>query len=338
MNPTIRDVAKLAGTSKSTVSRYLNGQAVKKRTQEALEAAIRELNFHPNVHARRLVTNQTNMIGVIVNDISNVFYSGILKGVETVAEANGYGCVYYSRTSGDRRESEFVKLLHEGQVDGLIFVSFKKRDAAEAEILQNADAPIVVIGDDGGNRALHSVDVDHEHGISELVHYLFALGHRKLGYISGPAEESPSVYRLEGFRKALAELGMETRKEWIAASDWTNEGGYKAMMTLLEAGGVTAVLSSNDEMAVGALTAMRDKNLTVPEDCSLVGYDDINIARWVYPPLTTVRQPFYEIGRLAAEGLLAKVRSDEAAEGARILLKPEIVIRESCRSLHPVTN
>jgi DNA-binding LacI/PurR family transcriptional regulator len=333
MNPTIRDVAKLAGMSKSTVSRYLNGQTVKKNTQDALEAAIRDLNFHPNIHARRLVMNQTNMIGVIVNDISNVFYSGILKGIETVAEANHYGCVYYSRTSGDRQESEFVKLLHEGQVDGLIFVSFKKRDGEDVKILESSAFPIVLIGDDGGNRALYSVDVNHGYGISELVRYLYGLGHRKLGYISGPAEESPSVYRLAGYRKAVAELGLEARDEWVVASDWTNEGGYRAMLKLIEAGGITAVLSSNDEMAVGALTAIRENNVTVPGDYSVVGYDDINIARWVYPPLTTVVQPFDKIGQKAAEGLLARIRADEGTEGTRILVKPEMVIRESCRAL-----
>jgi DNA-binding LacI/PurR family transcriptional regulator len=338
MSPTIRDVAKLAGTSKSTVSRYLNGHTVKQNTQKALEAAIRQLNFHPNVHARRLVMNQTKMIGIIVNDISNVFYSGILKGIESVAESNRYGCVYYSWAAGDRQESDFVRLLQEGQVDGLIFVSFKTRDGADLDRIRSSSFPMVLIGDDGGRDQLYSVDVDHSYGISELVRYVHRLGHRRLGYLSGPEQESPSVFRLAGYLQTLADHGLSYRKEWTVAADWTNEGGYRAMLTLMEAGEITAVLSSNDEMAVGALNAVREKGMTVPGDFSVAGYDDINIARWVYPPLTTVRQPFYAIGQKAAEGLLNKIEGAHYPAGSRFLLKPEIVIRESCRPLTTAAN
>jgi DNA-binding LacI/PurR family transcriptional regulator len=196
--------------------------------------------------------------------------------------------------------------------------------------MESASYPIVLVGDDGGKGTLYSVDVDHAYGMSELVKYLNRLGHRKLAYISGPELESPSVDRLSGYLRTLAELGLESREEWVVTSDWTNEGGYRAMLSLIETGEITAVLSSNDEMAVGAFHAAREKGLTLPGDFSITGYDDINIAKWVYPPLTTVRQPFYEIGKKAAEGLFGSIQGVESPEGLRFRLKPEIVIRESC--------
>ncbi|MBB6730426.1 substrate-binding domain-containing protein [Cohnella zeiphila] len=332
MGPTIHDVARMANTSKSTVSRYLNGQKVKKATQEALEKAIRELNFHRNANARRLVMDKTNTIGVVVDNISNIFYSGIIRGIEQVANRKGYSCIFYSWTSNFEREISFLNLLYEGQLDGMILVSFQKREKDDLQELLDSDCPVALVGDHGEMDGLFSVDVDNSAGVADIVRYLHGLGHRRIAYITGPDHAAANKYRLKGYRQTMAELGLEAKPEWVARSDWSNQGGYLAMKRLLETGGFTAVVASNDETAIGALRAVQEHGILVPKQLSLVGFDDITLSEWVYPSLTTVRQPFLEIGELAAEGLFRRIeaKETETPEPASHLLKPRLIVRDSC--------
>lgn len=332
MGPTIHDVARLANTSKSTVSRYLNGQKVKRATQEALDRAIEELNFHRNANARRLVMDKTNTIGVVVDNISNVFYSGIISGIETVAGRRGFNCIFYSWTSNYGSEREFLSLLYEGQVDGLILVSFQKRTPEDLAVFRDLQYPVALVGDHGEMDGLLSVDVDNAAGVEEIVQYLHGLGHREIAYIAGPPHAGASKYRHKGFLQTMESLGLAARPEWIVESDWSNQGGYEAMRELLGRQGFTAVVASNDETAIGALRAIQERGLSVPSRLSLVGFDDISISEWVFPSLTTVRQPFQEIGALAAEGLFRRIEGEDEDAGSRTfrLLKPRLIVRDSC--------
>jgi DNA-binding LacI/PurR family transcriptional regulator len=330
MGPTIHDVARLAGTSKSTVSRYLNGQKVKKETQEALERAIRELNFHRNANARRLVMSKTNTIGVIVDDISNIFYSGIIRGIEQVAKLKGYNCIFLSWTSNYNNEISFLNLLYEGQVDGLILVSFRKREPEDLMKIKETTYPVAIIGDHGEMDGLFSVDVDNAAGVADIVAYLHGLGHRRVAYIAGPAHAAANKYRLKGYRQAMERLGMTYNPDLVVESDWSNQGGYEAMKRLMAVRGFTAVIASNDETAIGALRAAQEQGWTVPEELSIVGFDDITISEWVYPSLTTVRQPFLEMGKQAAEGLFDKIEGTNRFSPVSRLLKPKLIIRDSC--------
>lgn len=329
MEPTIHDVAKLANTSKSTVSRYLNGYKVKQATQEAIEKAIAELNYHRNANARRLVMNKTYTIGIVVDDISNIFYSGIIKGIETVAGKNGYNCIFLSWTSNYDKEISFLNLLYEGQVDGLIMVSFRKRDPEDLMQIKEAQYPITLIGDHGELEGIFSVDVDNAAGIAEGIAYLHRNGHRHIAYISGPENMSATKYRYKGYRQALEEFGLIYNPDWVIESDWSNQSGYASMEKLMKMDEVTAVVASSDEVAIGALRAIQEHGKHVPGDISIVGFDDITVANWVYPALTTVRQPFREIGTMAAEGLFRKINRVEE-EARSYLLKPKLIIRDSC--------
>lgn len=333
MNPTIIDVAKLAKTSKSTVSRYLNGQSVKRETEESLKLAIKELNYHPNVNARRLVQNRTQVIGVVADDISNNFYAGILRGIEKVTNHHGYRCVYYSGTSNYQSELEFIDLIQEGQVDGLILLSFSKRPNELFEKIRDITMPIVLVGD-GGDDAGHvfSVDVDNEFGIKEVVRYLYRIGHRKMAFISGPDKLSATQYRTQGYVTALGQLDLEVNSSWIVRSDWSKEGGYRAMKELLNIGGFTSVIASNDETAIGALLCAHELGFRIPKDFSIVGFDDIEVSRWIYPTLTTVRQPLNQMGQKAAEGLIMKIEAKEGTE-QRLLIEPELIVRHSSMNL-----
>ncbi|WP_274652287.1 LacI family DNA-binding transcriptional regulator [Paenibacillus humicola] len=333
MGPTIHDVARLAGTSKSTVSRYLNGQKVKKATQEALEKAIKELNFHRNANARRLVLDRTNIIAVVVDNISNIFYSGIIRGIERVANMKGYNCIFLSWTSNYAEEISFLNLLYEGQVDGVILVSFQKRSVANLEQIRDSSYPVALVGDHGEMDNIFSVDVDNAAGVYEIVEYLHGLGHRKIAYITGPDHAAANKYRLKGYLQAMEALQLTYNADWIVESDWSNQGGYKAMKKLLETAGFTAVIGSNDETAIGALRAVQEYDHNVPKQMSIVGFDDITISEWVYPSLTTVRQPFQDIGMKAAEGLLQKIEGGGKGPADHFLLKPRLIIRDSCGKL-----
>lgn len=333
MNPTIKDVAKLAKTSKSTVSRYLNGHKVRRETEEALKKVIKELNYFPNINARRLVMNNTRVIGIVVDDIANNFYSGIFKGIEDMFNANGYQCVYYSRTSHYQGEFGFVDLARERQVDGLIIVSFLKRSQKFIEKIQKLSIPVALIGDSNQNEQVFSIDVNNEHGIREIIKYLHRIGHRKIAYITGPEEFSATHWREKGYKDTIKELGLSYDSSWIVPSDWTEAGGYSAMMKLLEFDGITAVIGSNDEVAIGALLSAREMGYKVPMDYSIVGFDDIAVARWVYPPLTSVKQPLYEIGEKVAEELVNQLKHGKAPTEKRILTEPQLVVRQSCINL-----
>jgi DNA-binding LacI/PurR family transcriptional regulator len=330
LTPTIHDVARLANTSKSTVSRFLNGQKVKEETKEALERAIKDLNYHRNANARRLVMNKTNVIAVVVDDISNIFYSGIINGIELVANRNGYNCVFLSWTSNYHDEISFLNMLYEGQVDGIILVSFRKRDMEDLMIIKDISYPVVLVGDSGDVNGIYAVDVDNSAGISEVVSYLYRIGHRKIAYISGPDHAAATRHRLSGYQRTLNDLNLDYNPEWVVESDWSNEGGYRAMQKLLNKGGFTSVVVTNDEMAIGALSAIHEHGFSVPRDFSIVGFDDIPTSSWVYPALTTVRQPFKEIGMKAAEGLFEKIDSKDQTDKIKHLLKAELVIRHSC--------
>lgn len=333
MNPTIIDVAKLANTSKSTVSRYLNGLPVKKETEEALKKAIKELNYHRNENARRLVVSKTQTIGIVVDSISNMFYSSIFKGIEEIAKEKGFNCVFYSMTSNRYKESYFQNLVFEGHVDGIILISFVKRDKKDLLEIANAGIPVVVFGDSAGVSDLVSVDVDNYLGISELVRYLNRIGHQKIAYISGPSDAAATECRLAGYLETMERLGLTVNPEWVVPTNWSNEDGYKAMNHLLTIGDFTAVLASNDETAIGALRAVQERGYNVPTDISITGFDDITLASWTYPPLTTVKQPFFEMGKKAASELLKRMENAEEYTSERHLLKPELIIRDSCRKI-----
>lgn len=329
MTPTIKDVAKQANTSKSTVSRFLNGIPVNKKTEVAIVRAIEELNYHPNMNARRLVMDRTQEIGIVVDDISNRFYSPILKGIGQVLDTNGYNAVYYTWNNTYRRETDFLRLLYEEQVDGLIYVSFSRRDQADVAQMREAPFPVVLIGDNADIEDIHTVDVDNFSGIVELVHYLNRIGHHEIAYIAGPDNLGATKYRAAGYVSAMESLGLTINPDWICSSDWSNQGGYTAMKKLLQTRGFSAVIASNDESALGALTCLQEQGYSIPRDFSIVGFDDIDIAQWIFPSLTTVHQPFEQMGQTVAQFLMDCITEKQSDSNCRHLLKPELIIRNS---------
>lgn len=330
MANTIIDIAELARTSKSTVSRYLNGGNIKASTAQAIDEAIRKLNYSPNINARRLVTNKTNVIGVVLDDISNPYYSEVLSGIQTVAGKNNYVCSFYSRTSNNKEESDYLSLFREGHIDGLILGTFRVRDEKQVAQLAESGYPIVLIGDCAENKNIDCVDVDNKQGTIDEVKYLHALGHREIAYLRGPRHMSGANFRAEGFVKGMKACGLDPKM--MADVEWTVKGGYDATKKLLAEHKFTALLCSNEYCAYGAITALRDEGIRVPEDISVAAFDDGTLAQFTEPSITTVKQPFKNLGEMAVKHLVDILANDSTAKTS-ILLHPQLIERASCDGL-----
>ncbi len=327
MAVTIIDIANDSNTSKSTVSRYLNGMKIKPLAALAIEASIKRLDYHPNINARRLVTQKTHTIGVVVEDISNVYFSNILAGIQAYAAQAGFVCTFHSRASNNSSESEYLSLFREGQIDGLILGTFSKRTKKELEDIAACGYPITLIGDNRGLSSLDSVDVDNKRGTINEVEYLFDLGHRHIGYLRGPAKMSGAEFRYKGFIEGMKRYELDP--SYCVSTEWTVEGGEEAATALLSAHPeITALICSNDYCAYGALIACRKAGLSVPQDISLVAFDDGPLAKFSLPSLTTIKQPFRQLGEMAARQLIAKIQESSTVK-ASILLQSKLIVRQS---------
>jgi LacI family transcriptional regulator/LacI family repressor for deo operon, udp, cdd, tsx, nupC, and nupG len=327
MSVTIIDIARDSNTSKSTVSRYLNGMKVKADVAKAIETSIDRLDYHPNVNARRLVTKKTLTLGVVVEDISNVYFSDILAGIQEVSGTNGYSCTFYSRANNNASELDFLRLFREGHIDGLILGTFLNRTKTEVMELAKSGYPIVLIGDSCQNNKIDSVDVDNKQGTYDEIEYLHGLGHRYIGYLKGPSQMCGANYRYQGFLEAAEVFAIPSNL--CIDTGWTVDTGKKAMLALLDKHPeITAVACSNDHCAYGAMLACKELGLTVPDDITVVAFDDGPLAKFSTPSITTVKQPFRQLGQMAARQLINTIGNTTSVRSS-ILLQSQLIVRES---------
>lgn len=327
---TILEVAKLAGVSPSTVSRVVNGTAgVNKMKRQAVEAAIRELNFRPNPSARSLKTGSTTQVGVVVQDLESPFFTRILRGIEVGLQHSGNVPIIVSGHWNASEEAARIRLLVERRITGLIVVAGHLSDAELMEFARIQ--PVAVAGRElhGDNIAANWADQD-EAGFLATTH-LLANGHRHVGFIAGPPTQFDAVQRYAGYRRAHQEFGLPITPALYAQGDFTETGGLLAMNRLLDgATPFSAVFAANDQSAYGARVALHRRGVRVPDDISLVAVDDMPASAFMTPALTTVRQPLFEIGQYSAVGLLRLLGHD--------LPQPELpamqlVVRETTRRL-----
>ncbi len=330
---TIKEVSRHARVSPATVSRVLNGTApVTEETKRRVLAAIEELNYRPNVLARGLVTNRSGGIGVTVNDIASPFFGAILKGVETEVEAAGMHLLISSGQADVTKEKAAIEFLLERRCDALV-VQVEKLSEYELLALAEGRVPVVVVGRVIAELEPRCVYLDNELGGELATAHLLANGHSDIAYVSGPLSFPDSRARLQGYRKVLEEAGIAYRDHFVVEADFREEGGYLATVRLLERKlGITAIFVANDQMAAGAFQALREAGLRIPEDISVVGYDDVFWARYLYPPLTTIRQPLREMGQAAARIALNSLQDGET-EVVRRRFEPKLVIRQSVASI-----
>jgi LacI family transcriptional regulator len=332
----IIDVAKRANVSITTVSRVLSGSShpvSDEKRARVLEAA-KVLNYSPSALAKALVTGDTNIVGVIIGDATDPYFATIVRGVEDVARDYGYLAIVCNSDRTPSIELQYLNTLNDYRVDGIIFAG---GGLIEEEYLEEVGQVLETFCARGavcislGKHLFPSfpVLVDNRQVVIDAVDYLFSLGHTQIAYISGPRLLTTTEVRLEGFISAVEEHGQALNPGYIFDGDYTYEGGLEvARRIAMMSDKPTAVMASNDLMAIGCLVGLKAQGYKIPEDISIVGIDDIDSARFVDPPLTTVELPLYDLGKIGMESLI-KLRLAEMSDIAGIILPHKLVVRKS---------
>jgi LacI family transcriptional regulator len=327
---TIVDVARRARVSASTVSHVINGtRAVAPATRRRVEAAIAAVAYRPNALARSLRSGRSHTLGLLLPDSGNPFFAEVGREIQLAAFDAGLSVFLCNTENDPEKEQRSVGVLTRTRVDGLVLVAVDDRgDALRALVRQRV--PVVVMDRERPDLALDTVLTDHREGGRLATRHLAALGHRRIGVVAGPRGLSPSELRLAGHRRALAEAGLPAAPELVRHGDFHPESGRAAARALLAlARPPTAILACNDLMAMGVLRAAAEAGRRVPEDLAVVGYDDIELAAFTVPPLTTVAQPRREMGR-AAVRLLVNRLADPGLPPQQALLPVALAVRRSC--------
>lgn len=347
----IKDVAEMAGVSTATVSHVINQtRFVREETRQKVLDAIEVLNYQPSAIARGLATNSTQTIGLVVSDITNPFFTAVARGVEDEINQHGYHTIFCNTDEDPAREDEYLRLLSARQIDGLIIAptgAWSERLVRIAE----ADVPIVMLDRHIPEFEAPVVGVDNEAGAYQAIRYLIDLGHRRIAALMGLITISTLRDRLVGYKRALNEAGIPIDESLIIQADPrffsnyisplplpTNNqmtpSAYGALQHLLDMDDrPTAIFVTNNQMTLGTLYALKERNLACPADISLVSFDDHDWASLFSPPLTVVRQPTYQLGKTAATLLMKMINHQEFEVPAP--LPVELIIRESCRWLQP---
>jgi LacI family transcriptional regulator len=327
---TLQMVADAAGVSSSTVSRILNGTAkVSPDKQKAVDAAIATLGFMPNPVARGLAGGRTLSIGVVTQAIDSPFYGEGLRGIEAVLGAAGYMPLFASGHWTAADEKKCVDLLLSRRVDGMIVFTGRLPDETLMQVARRV--PTVVTGRQLSGPGLFSLNFANVEAARMATRHLIELGHRRIVHILGPREHADARERKEGYRRALKEAGIAYDASLVVQGDFSEAGGLKAVSHLMESrADFSAIFAANDQTAYGAALGLYRRNLRVPDDVAVVGFDDLPGSQYSIPPLTTIRQPVYQLGELGARAVLAMLRG-EAPEGE--LPPPLLVTRESTRRL-----
>ncbi|OIK13728.1 LacI family DNA-binding transcriptional regulator [Bacillus sp. MUM 13] len=326
----IVDVAKKANVSTATVSRVIsNSGTVKKDTTERVLKAIDSLNYQPNILARQLRRLETKTILVIVPDITNTFFSKVLRGIEAVAIANGYQVLLGDAQNDADRESGYLNILKQRKADGMLLLTAKNNGQAIEEIAKQF--PVVLACEYIEGSQIPTVSIDNVSSARKATRHLIELGHEKIGFLSGPFNSVLGRDRYKGFQQALAQSGLPTDSLLVQEGDFSFESGINLMQKFLAIDEPpTAIFAANDEMAIGAIKAIKAKGLSVPDDISIVGFDDIKFASIYEPALTTIAQPSFEIGEKAME-LLLQLINDNSIDKKQYILEDKLIIRDSSK-------
>ncbi|MFP4564210.1 MAG: LacI family DNA-binding transcriptional regulator [Spirochaetia bacterium] len=331
--PTLKNVAEKAGVSLGLAGRVMgNYGSYSRESKKKVEEAAKALNYIPNSIARSLRTEHTKTIGVLVSDLTTLFWATLVRGIENSAEKAGYSVILCNNDETSEKEQEYLSTLFERNVDGLI-VSPTPGNHSYIKRLARADVPIVLVDRHIKGLEVPTVQTDNKQGAFDAVGHIIGLGHERIGIITGVPGIETSELRLEGYKEALKKHKIPFRKSLVREGDFIKEKAFEAARSLLTMKTrPTAVFACNEQMVIGSMLAIRKLGLSVPGDVALAGYDDTAWSTFIEPPLTTVRQPSYTMGMLAFENVLLEIQG--GARGKRhketIVLKPELIVRESC--------
>ncbi|MDJ0782110.1 MAG: LacI family DNA-binding transcriptional regulator [Desulfosarcinaceae bacterium] len=330
---TMKDVALRAGVSTTTVSHIINDtRYVSEDLRRKVMDAIAALNYQPHGPARSLRTKRTRTIGMIIPDNSNPFFAEVARSVEDAAFDNQYNVILCNSDGSPVKELNYLHLLIEKGVDGLAFISAGK-DPRSIDLLSQQSIPWVVADREIPKVKADEVLVDNLDGGLQATHYLLSLGHRRIGCIAGPRQLTPSFERLTGYQRALAAAGIAVDPEMIRHGDFRSSSGYDACQALMRhREPPSAIFACNDLMAIGALKAAHDSGLGIPQQLSIIGFDDIAWSAFTFPRLTTMAQPKQEMGRLLTAWLVERIKNDQLPQRRR-MLAAKLMVRDSCAPL-----
>lgn len=334
--PTLKDVAKEAGVSIGMVSRVINNYgSFSQETKAKVSEAVKKLSYRRNATARALKMKHTHAIGVLVSDFVSFFWTTLVRGIEQVASRAGYHIILCNTDENEQKGKEYLSTLLERNIDGLI-VSPVQGTQTELKRLSRNGLPLVLVDRKIRGLKVPCVTVDNEAGSFEAVDYLVKLGHRRIGIVSGIRGIMTSEERLAGYLRAFKENGLSIDDKLIVEGEFVSDKTHSAVLKLLAMNPPpTAIFVCNEPMTIGVLLALKEKNIRVPTEMSLIGFDDPVWASITQPALSAVDQPSYSMGVLACEALIRSIRErDQFRIGSEnIVLKPKLVIRESCRRL-----
>ncbi|HEX6307046.1 MAG TPA: LacI family DNA-binding transcriptional regulator [Longimicrobiales bacterium] len=333
MVTTIRDVAREAGVSVATVSRVFNDSGpVRAETRRRIREVAARLRYAPNSAARTLSTRRTQTVGVLLPDLYGEFFSEVIRGIDQVVQQRSWHLLV-SCSHDERSEIEAALRAMRGRVDGLIVMS---PDLDEHRLMRNLPEtlPVVLLNCEVADRRFDSLNIDNRGGAYAVVAHLLGLGHRRIGLITGPERNHDARERLRGAREALVGAGIAPAPELEIAGDFSESSGHRAVLELLALDDPpTAVFAANDSMAIGALSALGERGVHVPEQMAVTGFDDIPIARYVSPPLTTVRVSIPELGGRAVRRLFEAIEAGPSHERQQERLATTLVVRRSCGAM-----
>lgn len=326
---TIKDIAQMAGVSITTVSKIINKKDsdISDKTRDKVLKIIDEYNFTPNALATGLVTKKTNTIGLLVPDISNAFFAELARGVEDGANCEGYNVILCNTDENPEKEVEYLDVLRAKNVDGIIFLSAALSNHDAVADLNQKGVPLVVLDRTIEEENVMMVCLDNVNGGYIATKHLLEYGHEKIGCITGPLKNDIAKHRFRGYVKALKEMNMGFLANFIYEGDFKTKSGEKGAEALIKAG-VTAIFACNDMMAYGAYKKIQEQGIKIPDEISVVGFDDIYMSEILTPPLTSVKQPAHEMGLMSAAMLIKGIKG-KALEKTQMEFRPTLSMRKS---------
>lgn len=328
---TIREVAKKAETSISTVSRVLSGNIpVSEKVRSKVLKAVKELNYKPNIVAQSLKNRKSKILGLVIPNVRDLVFPAAILGIENTAQKHGYAIVLCNTDEEIGREKSYIEHLRRHLVDGFIF-STARKDHEHLLNLREIDIPFVFLIRNVGSE-VDSVEIDNFRGAYDAVSYMISRGLRNIALINGPIDIKLYAQRLEGYMSALRDAGLPYVERMMFHGVYGWEDAYEAMTNLLKKGlNIDGVFATSDSKAIGVIKAIKDSGYNIPNDISVMGFDNSELAAFADPPLTTVSQPFYKMGVLACERLIKIVESNRRIKPKTEVLSTELVIRKSIK-------
>ncbi|MEC2071774.1 catabolite control protein A [Alkalihalophilus marmarensis] len=333
MNTTIYDVAREAGVSMATVSRVVNGNPnVKPATRKKVLEAIERLGYRPNAVARGLASKKTTTVGVIIPDISSIFFAELARGIEDIATMYKYNIILCNSDQNKDKEIHLINTLLEKQVDGIVFMGGQITEE-HAEQFKRSPVPVVLAATLDTNKEIPSVNIDYKQAVYDAITHLIEQGHTQIGMVSGTLDDPVNGYqKFAGYRAALEDAKLAFNEDLIAIGDYTYDSGIEAMESLLNLEQKpTAIFASTDEMALGVIHGAQDRGYNIPQDFEILGFDNTRLATMVRPTLSTVVQPMYDIGAVSMR-LLTKYMNKEEVNDHIVVLPHRIEFRDSTKS------